>query len=258
MSDTLQLLTLGVGDAFTEINYHTGFVVMAGEHRVMIDGPEPIRRVLREASEMAGCRLRLEDINDFVLTHLHADHASAWETICHYKRHFQGVIPNLHTSPEVLDVLWEKRLSASMGASTNLDTGAVTSNTPDTYYRAHQLEYDRENSIGPFQVSIRRSRHMIPTVGVIVRLGDARVGYACDTIFDPDHIAWLSQCDLIIHETNHGPHTKLEELVALPEAIRRKIRLVHYPDDFDVEGSPIPCLRRGQLIPITRAASVAH
>jgi ribonuclease BN (tRNA processing enzyme) len=252
MTSPFQMLILGVGDAFSERYYHTSFVLMAEGQHLLIDCPEPIRKILHEASESSGRRVILKDIDDVVLTHLHADHASAWETICHWKRHRQPAKPRLHTSPEVLGVLWDQRLRAVMGESINTETGEVTRNSPSDYFEACELSYDRETAIGPFHVSIRRTKHVIPTVGLIVRVGDVRWGYACDTVFDPDHIAWLSQADIIIHETNDGPHTRLDDLLALPAEIRDRIWLVHYPDSLDTDTAPMNCLRQGQLLTLTK------
>lgn len=254
MTTPFRILTLGVGDAFSSRFYHTSFVLMAEGSHLLIDCPEPIRKILREASESVGEAVRIEDIDNILLTHLHADHASGFETICHFKRHFEdNGRANLFTSPEVLEVLWENRLSAVLGESIDPETGEKKQNRPEDYYSAHALRYDAENTIGPFQISIRRTRHVIPTVGVIARVGDLSVGYACDTIFDRDHIDWLSQCNMIIHECGNGPHTGLSDLLSLPEEIKAKMWLVHFADDFDVDGSPLKCLRQGQIYTVAES-----
>ena len=57
--------------------------------------------------------------------------------------------------------------------------------------------------------------------------------------------------DLVIHETNYGgAHTPYAALAGLPDHIREKIRLVAYPDAFDVEGSVIPVLPEGRMLTI--------
>ena len=56
--------------------------------------------------------------------------------------------------------------------------------------------------------------------------------------------------DLIVHETNYGAHTPYEKLAALPEAIRARMRLIHYPDDFDREGSVIASLSQGERVEV--------
>ncbi len=52
---------------------------------------------------------------------------------------------------------------------------------------------------------------------------------------------------MIVHETNYGMHTPYEKLAALPSDVIRKMKLIHYPDDFHVEGSAIEPLVPGKL-----------
>jgi TetR/AcrR family transcriptional regulator, transcriptional repressor of bet genes len=64
-------------------------------------------------------------------------------------------------------------------------------------------------------------------------------------------LGWLSEADFIIHETNLGPaHTPLAALAKLPEAIRKKIGLVHYQDGLDVVPTPMKFLVEGSVIQI--------
>jgi ribonuclease BN (tRNA processing enzyme) len=89
--------------------------------------------------------------------------------------------------------------------------------------------------------------HNIPTVAVRVRAAGRTLGYSADTAFDPGLVDWLADADLIVHEASGGfMHTPYESLAALPEALRRKMRLIHYPDDFDRAGASIEVLREGR------------
>ncbi len=67
----------------------------------------------------------------------------------------------------------------------------------------------------------------------------------------PTLIDWLAPADLIVHEATalaqSAVHTPYEALVALPAAIRDKIRLIHYPDDFDLAASVIEPLPQGRI-----------
>ena len=67
-----------------------------------------------------------------------------------------------------------------------------------------------------------------------------------DTAFDEGLIKWLSEADLMIHETNYGVHTPYEKLAALPAELRARMRLIHYPDDFDTGASVIEPLAQGR------------
>ena len=63
---------------------------------------------------------------------------------------------------------------------------------------------------------------------------------------DEGLIDWLSEADLVVHETNHGVHTPYEKLAALPAELRARMRLIHYPDDFDTSASVIEPLAQGR------------
>jgi ribonuclease BN (tRNA processing enzyme) len=90
--------------------------------------------------------------------------------------------------------------------------------------------------------------HTVPTTAFIVRAGGRCLGYSADTAFDQGLIEWLAGADLIIHETNPGLlHTPYADLAALPGALRAKMRLIHYPDDFDVDRSVIEPLHQGRI-----------
>ena len=79
-----------------------------------------------------------------------------------------------------------------------------------------------------------------------IRAGGRCLGISADTSYDPFLIDWLSEADMIVHETNLGIHTPYESLAALPETLRRKMRLTHYTDDFDLAASIIEPLVPGR------------
>ena len=55
----------------------------------------------------------------------------------------------------------------------------------------------------------------------------------------------------MVHEASGGfMHTAYADLAALPEPLRRKLRLIHYADDFDPAHSLIDVLREGQMVTI--------
>ena len=105
--------------------------------------------------------------------------------------------------------------------------------------------------LGPLRIERRFTIHHIPTTALRISIeGRARplLGYSADTAFDPELIEWLAEAELIIHETNFGVHTPLPSLLTLPEALRARMRLIHYPDLLDPDTAPITCLREGQAL----------
>jgi hypothetical protein len=99
--------------------------------------------------------------------------------------------------------------------------------------------------LGPLRLEWRRTIHHIPTSALRLTGRGRTLGYSADTAFDPALVDWLAESDLFFHETNLGVHTPLAKLVGLPESVRERMRLIHYPDFHDVDSSPIVCAREG-------------
>ena len=133
----------------------------------------------------------------------------------------------------------------------NPDAPPVQSQLSD-YFELIALNPSHAVKCGPFSVECRRTIHSVPTSAFRIRAGGRVLGYSADTAYDPTLIDWLADADLIVHEvttmTHSGVHTPYEKLAALPASLRSKMRLTHYPDDFDVASSVIEPLRRGGFI----------
>ena len=100
---------------------------------------------------------------------------------------------------------------------------------------------------GPFTLNCRKTIHNIPTFAFKIQAAGRLLGYSADTAHDPELIRWLAAADLVIHETGPaGLHTPYEKLAALPPELRAKMRLIHYPDDFDLKNSQIEPLQQGR------------
>lgn len=103
--------------------------------------------------------------------------------------------------------------------------------------------------IGPLRVERRFTRHHIPTTALRFTLAGQKrpcFAYSADTAFDPELIDWLAEAELFVHETNLGVHTPLASLLLLPDAVKSRMRLIHYPDFLDTASCPIACLREGE------------
>ena len=102
----LRFVALGVGDAFSALYYSSSLLLIAGdgasESRLLIDFPDPLRKVLREASLTCGLDLRIETIHTTLLTHLHGDHVNGLECFGFYKRFIEGKRPALHAAEPVI------------------------------------------------------------------------------------------------------------------------------------------------------------
>ncbi len=241
------VLITGVGDAFSERHVSTSFVLVADGYRLAIDCPDRYRAVLRRAAARAKISLPFSELNDFLITHLHGDHVNGLEAVGFFKHFVEQRQVKLYAPPEVRADIWDRRLAVSMDKL--WDGTSYRTMRFEDYFDFQELTWGAPTSIGPFTIASRRTIHHLPTAALMIEADGRRLGYSCDTAFDPQLIAFLEPADLIIHETNYGPaHTDAAALAGLPEALRAKMRLVHYPDEFAPDACGIALLHEGELL----------
>ena len=248
--DGLRLLALGTGDAFSARWYSTCVALESGGQWLLIDCPHPIRKMMAEASQTAGVALDVDGLVGVVVTHLHADHASGLEGLGYFAFFVLGRRLPLLCHPAVAARLWEGHLAAGMEQLLPAVGEPVREMHLQDYFQPQSLDEAAPVELGPFAIECRRTIHHIPTTALRVRAGGRTLGHSADTAYDPALIAWLSQADLVLHETNYGVHTPFADLAALPAATRARMRLIHYPDQLDLEQAAraIVPLRQGELI----------
>jgi ribonuclease BN (tRNA processing enzyme) len=243
----LEVIALGVGDAFS-VKHHTSSLLLCCDGAWLgVDCPDRYREALESAARSSGRTLDLGAIDDMLVTHLHGDHVNGLEGIAFWKHFVEAKRLRLHLTSEARAEIWEHRLRAPMERL--WDGRRFIEMTFDDYFDSRTLSWEEESNIGPFRVRIRRTQHHIPTAAIRVEAGGRSVGYSADTAFDHGLIEWLSAADLVIHETNFGPaHTSYESLATLPDSFRRRMRLIRYPDSFDVSASSIACIAEGEVL----------
>jgi ribonuclease BN (tRNA processing enzyme) len=243
---------LGIGDLFSSIHYPTSLLVLAGDERLLIDCPSPLLRMLHDASVKSAIPIRIEDIRHVILTHLHGDHAGGLECLGFYGRFNSHQRPNLWTLPEIAADLWEHRLSGSMAYDIADDFSIEKRYQLEDFFQLHELGPDRPTQVANVTVHVRRTRHAPSCFGLKILFNGRWLGYSSDTSYDPQHIAFLEECDVIIHETGRKIHTAYESLVALPEPIRRKLRLIHIEDSLATASLELPVLEEGKFYTVER------
>ena len=230
----MRITALGTGDAFSAERYSSCLLVEHDDTRVLVDCPHPIRKILRESTRG---RVDVGDVDALVLTHLHGDHASGLEGYAWFARFALQKRARLVAHPAVAAHVWPQ-LQASMSELLHVDD----ENRPhhrsrlseDDLFVVEHLALDAAVTIGALQIEARMTIHHIPTTALFFRAADgSSFGYSADTAFDDGLIAWLARADLVVHETNLGAHTPYAKLASLPEELRGKMRLVHWPDGFD-------------------------
>jgi ribonuclease BN (tRNA processing enzyme) len=242
-----EIIVLGVGDTFSEKHHGAALLLVCDGFSLAIDCPDMYRSVLRSAAECSGRTLSLSDIDHVLITHVHGDHMNGLEGVAFYKHFVENSRIKLVTSPDVRSAIWDERLKASMSAL--WDGQQFRQLRFDDYFEHVPLGWTDEIVVGPFRIRARRTIHHVPTSALLVEAAGRTFGYSSDTAFDPELIAFLEPADLIIHETNLGPaHTPYSALAELPADLRARMRLIHYPDGFDIAASTITALREGQVL----------
>lgn len=244
---SFEVIILGTGDAFSEERTPTALLLVCDRFFLAVDCPDSYRKVLRETASKAGRALPLESIDHLLLTHVHGDHMNGVEGVAFYKRLVEGKPLNLVASAEVRSVIWEQRLRASMG--TLWDGAVLQEKSFDDYFVFQPLSGSEPTVVGPFRIRARRTRHHVPTSALLIEAGGRVLGYSSDAAFDPELIDFLAPAHLILHETNLGPaHSPLSDLATLPTQIRRRMRLVHYPDGLENFECPAPLARQADVL----------
>lgn len=242
---SFSFIPLGVGDAFSARYYSSCLAVEADGQWLLIDCPHPIRKILRESGTQAGVSLDIGSLIGTVLTHVHADHASGLEGLGYFGKFALKRRPVLLAHPDVQARLWAGSLAAGMEHLMD-DEWLSHSMTFEDYFDYRPLDMMRSTQIGPFTIESRFTIHHVPTTALRIYAGGRCLAYSADTAYDDSLIAWLSAGDVMIHETNHGTHTPYSRLAALPLELRGKMRLIHYPDEFNVDDSVIEPLVQGR------------
>lgn len=257
-----EALILGVGDAFTLEHFGSSALLRAPEGLVLIDCPDHALRAIRRATTGAGWDAPLTAITDILLTHLHGDHCNGLEAFLfsQWVAMQQGARARrvrIHTSPLAAARLWD-RLAPAMDTLIGVDRPLTLVDYAELcVLRPENCFPDTERASGDgvaarvagMEVRCRYTTHHIPTIGLKIGHGERTLGWSGDTRPDMAHVEWLREADLIVHEASPPPaHTPVEWLNALPEPVRKKMRLLHLPDGFDARGSRIPVLREGEVL----------
>lgn len=238
---TMSFVPLGVGDAFSARWYSSCIAIETDGRWLLIDCPHPIRKMMRESF---GEAVDLDLVEAVALTHLHADHSSGLEPYGYFSHFALHRRARIAVNPAVSTRLWDGHLAAGMERL--VVPGQPARRTLGDYFELIPLEVGVKTEVGPFTIECRMTRHHIPTTAFRISAGGRTLGYSADTSFDPALIEWLSTADRFIHETNLGTHTPYEALAELPAETRDRMWLIHYPDDFDRDGSVIEPLVQGR------------
>ncbi len=251
----LEVFFIGVGSAFAKTLYQTNFLIVKGDHHIMVDfgttGPQALRNT-------AG--LEPTDIGVILPTHSHSDHIGGLECLGLLNRYVATRFMNkpklrMIINEEYQNILWDMSLRGGMGWNETDEFSRLLEfedyfetirPTPLSVDPREILEVD----VGNIHLEMFRTKH-IPeqaeswesafiSYGVFI---DNRIFCSVDTRFDQQLIdTYASRSEFMFHDVQFfsgSVHAPLDELASLPDEIKKKMLLIHYSDDwrkYDISG----------------------
>lgn len=234
---------LGSSHGFDPGGKTTGFCMWLQGRGVLVDPPCDATEVLAAAG------VPPRRVDAVILTHCHADHdAGVFHKILEDRR------VSLYTTPTILASFLRKYV-------------AITGEPED---RLRRLFVYRPVTLGTpvgingAEVRFFASLHAIPTIGFECFLGGKSLVYSADTLYDPVKIEAMRAAGvlgarraaallrfpwhhgLVIHEAGVPPiHTPIEQLAAMPDDVKRRLRIIHVAESAIPAGSGLKLARTG-------------
>lgn len=226
----MQIVMVGTGSAFAKKYYNNSALVMTENYTLLVDCGATTPLALHEFDKDAMGR-----IDGVIISHIHGDHVNGLEELAFQMKYkFQKKV-DLFLPETLYGPLWET-LKGGLELTTE---GKLTIHDYFNVKLLKSYQGTLPYEIAPgLTVRLAQTKH-VPFKDSYSFIFNEKVWFSADTIFNPLLIESLSKiCDVIFHDcqlfTYEGQvHASLDELLTLPEEIRKKMVLMHYGDEVD-------------------------
>ncbi len=240
----LELFFIGVGGAFTRSQYQTNLLIVKGDDHLLIDCGTKCPQAFAELG------MPITNVNNFLITHSHADHIGGLEEVTLLGRYFKKRKPTMVINETYQHILWDMSLRG--GAAYNEEEASIMLSFGDFFdiIRPRWVtDFPRETfivEVEKLNIKMIRTKHVPDSssdwmssfwsCGIII---DDRIMFTSDTRFDFDLIDYFEKqfnFEAIFHDCQFftgGVHASLEELNQLPAEYKTKTYLTHYGDDWE-------------------------
>lgn len=236
----LELYFIGTGSAFAKTLNQNNVIAIKGNDHVLVDCGTKCCQVLHDRG------LHFSEIENFLITHSHADHIGGLEEVQLFGRYVSQIKPGMIINEEYQDILWNQSLR---GGSEMSESGGIEFSDLWEIQRPTLVpDAPRETweaNIGHLNLKMPRTKHF-PDDAPSWReahwscavIFDERILFTSDTRFDEDLLFSFDErynFDVIFHDCQlftGGVHASLNELSTLPPSMKSRMVLMHYGDDW--------------------------
>ncbi len=223
---SIQLQMLGTGNAFAKKYYNNNALVHADDYTLMIDCGITAPLALHQLG------IELDTIDAILVSHIHGDHVGGLEEIGFRGYFVHQRKPVLYIASTLISPLWDHTLSGGM---TQEGISSI-----DDIFDVRPLVPEQPVELAPgLKIELIQTPHIDGKYSYSVLIND-HIFYSADMKFQPqllEHLVRERGVHTILHDCQLYPpgivHTTLEELLSLPDDVRRTVKLMHYNDTKD-------------------------